>query len=853
MKLWIVAAAAGVLTAAAGGQDTANLETAYGAIIDALLPGIGHAEELEREQPQRAFEKICLEAGRPGAETRRAALCRAIVARLGAETAQPARVWMLRQVERIGRAEVVGALNGLLEDEDERVRELARRSLQHNPTTQAAQVLRDALAKAQAAPRRAALIHALGARRDAESLTLVIKLSDDADAAVALAAVAALGDIGGDAALRRLEGLWRSNRSELREPAADACLRCADRLMLGGARERAGKVYEDLYNAGPAGSLKIAALRGLAAARGEATLPLLMGLVGGQDASLRAIVAGLLGELAGAGVTNAIVENLGGSPAELHALLIDVLAARGDQTGRAAVIASLIHEEKSVRLAALRALQALGDSTTVLSLARAAGQTTGTEREAARGSLDRLRGEGVDAVMVAALPSAAVPVRVELIRSLGARHFKKAVPVLLKAAAAEDDAVQTAAFEALTDLVELADRAALVTLVVELKSDAPREAAEKALATVCKKVEQEEERAAPVLTALASANGPARASLIRVAGRLGGAQALAAIRAALRSNEADVNDAAVRALAKWESAEVIDDLFQIAENSPDETLRVLGLRGTVRLAKLKSERSADETLALYERALKAARRDDDKKLVLSGLAQVAHLDGLKMVEPFLAVEALRDEAATAMLDIIGKLGPRDRTAALAAVEKVRAAPVGERTKKRLQETQDQLERAETYITDWLGSGPYRQEGKGASELFGIGFAPEMIGAEAMEWTALGGADENAPWKFDLTKVSSDGRFCVYVKTSIWSEREQEATLEVGSDDGVKVWFNQKVVLAKNVLRGLKVGDDKINVTLEKGWNALMLKVVQAGGSSGVACGVSSPDGGKLEGIRFEAR
>jgi hypothetical protein len=41
-------------------------------------------------------------------------------------------------------------------------------------------------------------------------------------------------------------------------------------------------------------------------------------------------------------------------------------------------------------------------------------------------------------------------------------------------------------------------------------------------------------------------------------------------------------------------------------------------------------------------------------------------------------------------------------------------------------------------------------------------------------------------------------------------------LELGSDDGVKVWLNQKLVHAKNVARALRPGSDKVNVALNAG-------------------------------------
>ena len=42
------------------------------------------------------------------------------------------------------------------------------------------------------------------------------------------------------------------------------------------------------------------------------------------------------------------------------------------------------------------------------------------------------------------------------------------------------------------------------------------------------------------------------------------------------------------------------------------------------------------------------------------------------------------------------------------------------------------------------------------------------------------------------------------------------------------------------------------MTLRAGWNTLMLKISQGGGGWGFACGVKTPDGGNIAGLRFDS-
>ena len=115
-------------------KDEAKPETRYPARIDALIPQMASDDVTLRQESKKTFEMMCLSAARPGAEPERVGLCRHIVRRLGPRTPQAARVWMIRQLERVGRDECVAALAELLRDEDALIRETARRALQHNPS-----------------------------------------------------------------------------------------------------------------------------------------------------------------------------------------------------------------------------------------------------------------------------------------------------------------------------------------------------------------------------------------------------------------------------------------------------------------------------------------------------------------------------------------------------------------------------------------------------------------------------------------------------------------------------------------------------------------------------------------------
>jgi hypothetical protein len=92
-----------------------------------------------------------------------------------------------------------------------------------------------------------------------------------------------------------------------------------------------------------------------------------------------------------------------------------------------------------------------------------------------------------------------------------------------------------------------------------------------------------------------------------------------------------------------------------------------------------------------------------------------------------------------------------------------------------------------------------------------------------------------------------------MRTQIWSPADQDARLEMGSDDSIKVWLNGKLVHSNYANRGMSPRQNLVDVKLQEGWNELMLKVVDNEGGWGFCCRVRSPDGSALEGLKVEAK
>ena len=77
---------------------------------------------------------------------------------------------------------------------------------------------------------------------------------------------------------------------------------------------------------------------------------------------------------------------------------------------------------------------------------------------------------------------------------------------------------------------------------------------------------------------------------------------------------------------------------------------------------------------------------------------------------------------------------------------------------------------------------------------------------------------------------------------VFSPEKRQTHLLIGSDDGVRIWLNKELIHTNPAYRGAYPDQDKIPVTLEKGWNRLLVKVLQGGGGWGYYMRFIDPEG-----------
>lgn len=137
-----------------------------------------------------------------------------------------------------------------------------------------------------------------------------------------------------------------------------------------------------------------------------------------------------------------------------------------------------------------------------------------------------------------------------------------------------------------------------------------------------------------------------------------------------------------------------------------------------------------------------------------------------------------------------------------------------------------------YIRSWQVSGPYSRPGVEGRALLDLAFGPET--GHSGDWNTLALRGGNC--EVDLAAHIGGEHRVAYLRTRIYSPTARRAKLELGSDDGVKVWLNRSLVHQNNEEREVSPADDKVDMALQQGWNHLLVKVTQGVGGWGfIAC------------------
>jgi HEAT repeat protein len=604
---------------------------------------------------------------------------------LAGSSTYEARRFACQQLAIVGAEGSLPALAGLVKNDQ--TAGIACLALSSIPSPKAGAVLRDALPNLQGAA-LVQTINALAARQDPAAVSPLTALADNADLAVAEAAIVALGKIADEPARSALAALRRQHRPALARAVTEASLRLAEKCVADGDRGGAKAIYQELMGgmdprmaqryglplAAQPDYVRRGALAALLQLDVDGGEKLILNLLATKDAALIPVAIAGVRSLPSKRASAIFALELPKLSAQHQVFLIQALAERADAPARQAILGRLNADDQAVRLAAINALGGLGDASSAAPLVKAlTGAKDAAERQAVAAALASLGGKAAtDQALLAELKPAPAEAKAPLMLALAKRGVRAAVPDIMEEAASPDPAIAKAAFRALGSLATGDDLPGLLRLLVNLKAPDARQGAEDAAALLVAKTKDPTHCADIVCDLLAqTTDGQARGSLLRLLPACGGARAFAALKADLAGPEPPLREAAFRALTDWPDPTAWDTLAGVYRQPQTEAHRVLALRALTRLAGEENAKPSPTLIGRYRQMLAGAKTDDDRKLILSALAGAADPEALNLALELYANQGVRAEAAQAVKKIADAIKAQHPQAAQAALDKIR--------------------------------------------------------------------------------------------------------------------------------------------------------------------------------------
>ena len=661
--------------------------SAFAADIDSVLNKIASYDYGDSREDLTNLSDMLRQAS--GDALKLAEYEKAMLAVLGAKgTTFAAKQFICKEISIMGTEQSVPTLAKLLQKEE--TADIARYALERIPGDKVDATLLMAMKKTKGIV-KVGVINTIGERKIKAATKDLGKLLKNKDEQIAMAAAAALGKIGTDESATLLGAALLKTTGKVRDVAVDAYLKNADVFLKSGEKLKAEAIYEPLFTSGESTPTRSAALTGLIKTVDNPTELIVDVLTKEEEPTIKAVAISMVHQCKRDMHLKAIAATLPTLDPLGQIQLITAFKVKGDPVARDVILSAVQSDNDDVSNTAIEALASVGSKEDAALLAKIAASATDEKQEIAKQALARLNADGTNEAILKAIPNADAAAKVELVEAVGSRQMTASVQILLEAAKDENARVRVAALEALAQVASPADLDALIELLINAQANAERRQAERTVVTIATQIEDKEKQGDAVIQAMSNVEDmKAKSSLMLVAGRIGDADALAIMRDALSSDDNDLKRAAILSLSEWPTPEPLDDLEKVAKTAKESSHKVLGLRGYIQLLALESDRSKDETVAKYKNALDLAEETGEKRMALSGLAEVQSTAAMFLAAEYLDDADLKGEAELAVMGNAWRARGGDADKKKAIIQKVYDSTTDDRLKRAAKQMLDQM-------------------------------------------------------------------------------------------------------------------------------------------------------------------
>ena len=573
---------------------------------------------------------------------------------LDSDATLAAKMAVCRHLREIGTSVSVPVLEKMLLNQE--TSDIARYALEKIPGISVDRALIQGIDRSEGQV-RIGIISSLGQRENSEAVPVLEKFLYDSDVSATVSAAEALGNTATPEASAALTKALDKTSGELQSQIASSLLKCAEHSLARRDWKTAIKLCDKVLSVKLSTPIHQAAVKCKIAASGNEARKMITDILKGKEREMYLPAITMIPNVYDGANIQEVCKILPALPEDSQVQLLEVLSHYSEKPVRDSAVKATKSEDRMVRIAALNALESVGDSSTVELLASHAAGAGGEEQRAARISLWGLHGEGVDqAILLNLIKLTDQNIQEELIMSIGERRIYEGKNFLFSRARSSNSGIRSAAIKALEDVSSLSDLPRLLQLLINAPGERERQELENTIAGVAGQRPDPIGRANAVRVMLPSVKDvKKKAALYRVLGKIGDDSSLPLVREALTDDNPEIRDAAVRALSDWPTVTPKEDLAIVAQTSSERIHKVLAMRAYILIVGMEPYRSPEAVVGSLKEALAWAERPEEKKLILGILPQFACQDALELAESLLREKGVEEEAKQAVQQIRKKL------------------------------------------------------------------------------------------------------------------------------------------------------------------------------------------------------
>lgn len=637
-------------------EDSAQLATSVAAVaglgeagITELVKKLDAGGDVSRLH--YAISGFSFAATQPGKESWRSTAVKTYGAALSQLQDSEAKLFVLTQLEQVGKDDAIPYLEPYLKDE--RFSDPAARALATINSDASNKTLLSALTSATGNA-RLSIVQALGDTRYREAVQPVAALAtvDDAKTAkVALYTLARIGDPSSEKILA--DAAAKSNYTYSVNEAASSYLLYLSNLAANGNAKVAEKAAGTLLKKATADNqvhTRTAALKLLTDIQGTASTKLLTAAMKDKNAEYRAAALKYAQPYINETSTPVWLKTLSKANATAQSEIIRMLGNKGVTVALPVVLKAVQSKDADVRLSAIKAAAQIGGAEALPALLGILKTGNTEEIAAAKLALLSTKGDAVTAEVGDALSDASPAGKAAIIDVLGARAVDAKAADVLALANSADPPISKSARAALKQMTTPSNLAQVYPLLLSAGNAQDVSDWQQIIVAGINRIPDAAGRNAAIVAEINKAPADKKALFYNVLSGVGDKEGLPTVAGAFASGNDQTKKDVIAALANWKGGLATTQLYQVLQQAGKGALSGDALTGFVKQISI-SKATDDLKLIMLRNAMEYAQTDDQKKSILNQVAKCKTFLAFLYAGSFLDNASLKREAANATMNI----------------------------------------------------------------------------------------------------------------------------------------------------------------------------------------------------------